>query len=52
MKIIVTSLKELIRTMGLNFSDNTVYYINGPETLPPPLSKEVEQKIMDKINID
>lgn len=49
MKIIVTSLRELIRTLGQSFSDNTVYYINGPETLPPPLSKEMEQKIMDKI---
>lgn len=27
--------------------DNTFYYINGPETLPPPLSKE-EEKIVFK----
>ncbi|MDR3178826.1 MAG: RNA polymerase sporulation sigma factor SigE [Oscillospiraceae bacterium] len=26
-----------------------VYYINGPETLPAPLSKEEEKEIMDKI---
>lgn len=26
-----------------------VHYINGPETLPPPLSKEEEQRIMDNL---
>lgn len=28
---------------------NTVYYVNGPETLPPPLSKEEEQMLMENI---
>lgn len=28
---------------------NTVYYVNGPETLPPPLSKEEEQELMEKL---
>ncbi len=28
---------------------NEIYYINGPETLPPPLSKIEENKIMEKI---
>ena len=28
------------------FKKQKCYYINGPETLPPPLSKETEQKIM------
>ncbi|MBE6753088.1 MAG: RNA polymerase sporulation sigma factor SigE [Ruminococcaceae bacterium] len=27
-----------------------IYYINGPETLPPPLEKEEEQLIFDRIN--
>ncbi len=26
-----------------------VFYINGPETLPPPLSQEEEQKVMEKL---
>ena len=26
-----------------------IYYINGPETLPPPLGKKEENKIMQKI---
>lgn len=28
---------------------NNIYYINGPETLPPPLSKERENFIFEKI---
>ena len=30
-------------------SENEVYYINGSETLPPPLKKEEENRIMQKI---
>ena len=28
---------------------NTVYYVNGPETLPPPLTKEEEQLLMETL---
>lgn len=31
------------------FKKQKCYYINGPETLPPPLSKEDEKKIMDEL---
>ena len=31
------------------FKKQKCYYINGPETLPPPLSKEVENKIIDEL---
>ena len=31
---------KLLKKLGLN----TVYYINSPQTLPPPLSKEEEEK--------
>ena len=31
------------------FKKQKCFYINGPETLPPPLSKEEEQKIMDEL---
>lgn len=30
-------------------SENEVFYINGSETLPPPLTKEEESKVMQKI---
>lgn len=31
------------------FKKQKCYYINGPETLPPPLSKEQEQEIMEEL---
>lgn len=42
---------ELIKRklMSLFISDNEVFYINGSETLPPPLSKEEEQNVIIKI---
>lgn len=49
MSKIFSSIKELIANIGQNLSDNTIYYINGPDTLPPPLSKEAEKRILDKI---
>ena len=30
---------------------NDVHYINGPETLPPPLSKKEEEKLLSDILI-
>lgn len=32
-----------------NTQTDSVYYINGPETLPPPLSKEEENELMDRL---
>ena len=29
---------------------NTVFYVNGPETLPPPLTKEEEQSLIEKMS--
>ncbi len=29
---------------------NTVYYINSPQVLPPPLSKEAEDKLTEELN--
>ena len=26
-----------------------LYYINGPETLPPPLSREEEDEVMERV---
>lgn len=31
----------------LSRKDNEIYYINGPQTLPPPLSKEEESKLIE-----
>ena len=38
--------KKIKRFLLRLFKKQKCYYINGPETLPPPLSKETEQKIM------
>ena len=42
---------KLIRKINLFlFPCGSVFYINGSETLPPPLSREEEQKIMERIS--
>lgn len=35
-----------------NCDVETVYYVNGPETLPPPLSKEEENELMERLGTD
>lgn len=48
--IMKEKLYAIILKIKLMFlSDNQVFYINGSETLPPPLCKEEEQEIMQKI---
>ena len=32
-----------------DMSDNGLYYVNGPETLPPPLSQEREAELMEML---
>lgn len=43
---LIAKLKELIVK---KLSKNNIYYINGPETLPPPLTKKEENEIFEKI---
>ena len=49
------NLKQLTENLLLKIrrlfvkKENGIYYINGPETLPPPLSKEEENIIFKKI---
>lgn len=42
-------LRKIISLFLRLFKKQKCYYINGPETLPPPLSKEQEAKIMEEI---
>lgn len=49
MKSIIDPIRALLTTIGQAFQSETVYYINGPETLPPPLEKDAERKIMENI---
>ena len=39
-------MKLLLRLKMLFLSNNEIFYINGNETLPPPLTKDEECKIM------
>lgn len=45
MKKLIFKFKNFIR--NLFSKKNRIYYINGPETLPPPLSKEEEAEILE-----
>ncbi len=38
---------KIVRWLRILFSDGEVYYINGSETLPPPLEKEEEDKYFE-----
>lgn len=42
-------LRKILSLFLRLFKKQKCYYINGPETLPPPLSKEQEVKIMEEI---
>ena len=43
-------ISNLVRKIQMFFlSENEVFYINGSETLPPPLKKDEEHKIMQRI---
>ena len=44
----INKIRNIILKMKSE-EQNTVYYVNGPETLPPPLSKEEEQMLMENI---
>lgn len=44
---LITKIKKMLFTQ-----ENGVYYINGPETLPPPLEAEEETEILKRIEYD
>lgn len=53
MNNIFLKLKEkitnLIAELEIRLMAQEIHYINGPETLPPPLSKSEEQELMNRI---
>ena len=42
----------LRRILEKIFPAGEVYYINGPQTLPPPLSQQEEAELIDRLAID
>ena len=46
---LLSKIKELF--LKLKFKDaDPIHYVNGPETLPPPLSKDEENELMEKLS--
>lgn len=53
MKIISTKLHIIIKNILKKLSlFNKSFYINGPETLPPPLDSDEEQRLLKQLNSD
>lgn len=49
MKTYISEFLNYIKKIFFKIFKRPVHYINGPETLPAPLSKEEENEIMEKI---
>lgn len=43
-------IKNLILKLKLLFTQRSVYYVSGAQTLPPPLSQDEEKDIMEKLS--
>ena len=48
-KSIFLSIKNTLVEFFIKFSSQSCYYINGPETLPPPLTKAEEAIVIENI---
>ncbi|MBR5233936.1 MAG: RNA polymerase sporulation sigma factor SigE [Clostridia bacterium] len=42
-------IKEYLIKIKKRFSGDDVFYVNGPQTLPPPLTKNQEEECLEKI---
>ena len=49
---IIFRIKWLISSVNRLFNPNNIYYINGSETLPPPLSADQEEKMIELIETE
>ncbi len=49
MKKIKKIIKSVIDYLEIKLMAQEIHYINGPETLPPPLDKREEKEIMERI---
>jgi RNA polymerase sporulation-specific sigma factor len=48
----ISRLKSGLNRIRLRLFDNHIYYINGSETLPPPLSVEEEERMIQNIDLE
>ena len=45
-------IKNKITEIKYNFGESDIFYVNGSETLPPPLSSEEEVDIISRLSVD
>lgn len=45
-----SSVKNVIRDIKMKLFADEIFYVNGPQTLPPPLEKEEEEKCLKMIS--
>ena len=50
--LIFTKIKILLDSIRLRWLFNGIYYINGPETLPPPLTRTQEEEVFKQLETD
>ncbi len=43
-------IKDMILKIRMRFLSDDIFYVNGPQTLPPPLEKEEEEKCLEMIS--
>lgn len=48
----IFKIKILIARLKIKSSDEGVFYVNGPDVLPPPLSKEEEAQYLENLPFD
>ena len=48
--VIVKFIKKCFRKIKAAFKGQKVYYVNGSDTLPPPLEPEVEESMIERIS--
>ena len=46
---LLTRMREIFARFLSKLNEDTCHYINGPETLPPPLTKAEEQVVFQNI---
>ena len=45
----MNKIKEILRKIMEIFSSEEVYYVNGADTLPPPLTKQEEEDVFIRL---
>ena len=48
----IDKIRSAIMKLAVHFGKKGVYYINGPDILPPPLTKEEEARVIASMPCD